>query len=85
MVLQYVVQKDSGFGDKYGGRTPLLKTVGTGKGWVLRDGRAYPVTWTRSSATSGTTFTGADGQVVAFKPGQEWVVLVNSKSKVAIA
>ena len=85
VVLQYVVQKDSGFGDKYGGRTPLLKTVGTGKGWVLRDGRAIPVTWTRPSATSGTTFTGADGQVVAFKPGQEWVVLVNSKSKVAIA
>ena len=74
VVLQYVVQKDSGFGDKYGGRTPLLKTVGSGKGWVLRDGRAYPVTWSRPSATGGTTFTGADGQIIPFKPGQQWVV-----------
>jgi hypothetical protein len=85
VVLQYVAQSDSGFGDKYGGTTPKLATVGTGKGWVLRDGRAYPVTWARPKATGGTTFSGADGQVVAFKPGQVWVVLVNRASKVAVA
>jgi hypothetical protein len=85
VVLQYVHQADSGFGDRYGGTTPKLDSVGTGKGWVLRDGRAYAVTWSRPEATGGTTFTGADGQVVAFAPGQVWVVLVNSTSKVALA
>jgi hypothetical protein len=85
VVVQYVRQHDSGFGDKFGGKTPMLETVGTGKGWVLRDGKAYAVTWTRSAATSGTTFTGADGQLVPFAAGQVWVVLVNSKTRAVIA
>lgn len=85
VVLQFVKQTDSGFGDKYGGTTPMLATVGTGKAWVLRDGRAYPVTWSRPAATGGTTFTGADGQPVAFKAGQVWVVLVNSAVKATVS
>ena len=85
VVLQYVRQTDSGFGDRYGGKTPKLDTVGTGKAWVLRDGRAYYVTWSRPVATGGTTFTGPDGQVVAFAPGQVWIALVNSRTKVSIA
>ncbi len=85
VVLQYVRQTDSGFGDRYGGKTPKLGTVGTGKAWVLRDGRAYYVTWSRPVATGGTTFTGPDGQVVAFAPGQVWIALVNSRAKVSIA
>jgi hypothetical protein len=52
---------------------------------VLRDGMAYAVTWTRSSLTSGTTFTGADGQPVPFAAGQVWVVLVNNKTKAVLA
>ena len=85
VVIQYVAQRDSGFGDKFGGKTPLLQTVGTGKAWVLRDGRAYSVTWTRSSATSGTTFTTADGNPLPFAAGQIWIALVNAKSKATIA
>jgi hypothetical protein len=85
VVLQYVRQHDSGYGDKFGGTTPMLETVGTGKAWVLRDGRAYPVTWTRTAARRGTTFTAADGTPVPFAAGQIWVVLVNSRSKAVIA
>jgi hypothetical protein len=85
VVVQYVRQHDSGYGDKFGGKTPMLETVGTGKGWVLRDGRAYAVTWARSAAASGTTFTGADGQLVPFAAGQVWVVLVNNKTKAVIS
>jgi len=85
VVIQYVRQHDSGYGDKFGGKTPKLETVGTGKAWVLRDGKAYAVTWTRTSLTSGTTFTGADGQLVPFAAGQIWVVLVNNKTKAVIA
>ena len=77
VVIQYVRQYDSGYHDKFTGRTPMLVTVGSGKGWVLRDGRAYPVTWKRPSPTSGTTFTDARGIRVAFAPGQVWVALVN--------
>jgi hypothetical protein len=77
VVVQYVKQYDSGFGDKFGGRTPKEETIGTGKGWVFRNGKAYKITWTRDDKKSPTVYVGADGQVVPFAPGQIWVVLVN--------
>jgi hypothetical protein len=85
VVIQYVKQYDSGFGDKFGGRTPREETIGTGRGVVLRDGQAWDVTWTRPTGTEGTSFVGADGQVVAFAPGQIWIALVNRKSPVKVA
>jgi hypothetical protein len=85
VVIEYVKQHDSGFGDKYGGRTPKEETIGTGTGWVLRDGRAWQVTWSRPTGDQGTTYTDASGTVVAFAPGQVWVVLVNRTKKVALA
>ncbi len=81
VVVQHVTQRDSGYGDKYGGRTPKEETIGAGTGWVLRDGRAYQVRWSRPTAKSGTTFTHG-ATVVPFAPGQVWVVLVNKATKV---
>ena len=63
----------------------MIETVGTGKGWVLRDGSAYAVTWSRASGDGGTTYTGADGQLVPFAPGQIWVALVNKGPRPVIA
>jgi hypothetical protein len=77
VVIQYVKQYDSGFGDKFGGRTPKEETIGTGTGWVLRGGRAWQVTWSRPAGKSGTTYKAADGSVLAFAPGQVWIALVN--------
>ena len=83
--VQYVKQDDSGFGQKFGGRTPKEETVGTGKGWVFRNGKAYKITWSRPDKKSPTTFAGADGQPVAFAPGQVWVVLVNRTKPISMA
>ncbi len=80
VVIQYVKQYDSGYGDKFGGRTPKEETIGTGKAIVLRDGKAWNVTWARPSATKGTAFTGPDGRTIAFAPGQVWVVLLSSRT-----
>jgi len=85
VVIQYVKQYDSGFGDKFGGRTPKEETIGAGQGWVLRDGQAWKVTWSRPDALAPTQFVGADGQVVAFAPGQVWVVLVNKRTPVKVS
>jgi len=85
VVVQYVKQYDSGFGDKFGGRTPKEETIGAGQGWVLRDGQAWKVTWSRPDALAPTQFVGADGQVVAFAPGQVWVVLVNKRTPVKVS
>jgi hypothetical protein len=85
VVIQYVKQYDSGFGDKFGGHTPKEETIGTGTGWVLRDGKAWKVTWSRPTGSGGTTYKTADGTVVAFAPGQVWVALVNRTKPATLA
>lgn len=81
IVVQYVKMKDSGFGDKFGGRTPLSITRGSGKGIVLRNGLSYPVTW-RQDAAGRTLFAGQNGKPLPFDPGQVWVLLVNRNAPV---
>jgi hypothetical protein len=80
VVVQYAETTRSRFHDFLGNYTPLIKTTGTGRAVVLRDGRAYDTTWSRPSEDKGTTFTTADGKPMTFAPGQVWVVLVNNGS-----
>lgn len=79
LVIQIVNVSPSEYGDKYGGVTPFSETIGSGRAFVLRDGRAFLTSWSRTSAESGTTFTYADGAVANFAPGQIWVALTDSE------
>ncbi len=81
VVIQSVEQSDSGYGDRYGGRTPLIETVGEGAAIVLRDGRMWSVTWERPSQGEGTRFLLPDGSPMPFAIGQEWVVLLDKAMK----
>jgi hypothetical protein len=84
VVIQYVKQTPSRYFDKGGGNTPHAQTIGSGRGWVLRDGLAWKVAWSRPSAKDGTTYTLEDGTQMPFKPGQTWVVLLDSKRRAKI-
>ena len=77
LVIQMVSIGPSEYGDKFGGITPLSETVGSGKAYVLRDGKAFLTTWSRLSAELGTEFTFADGERLNFAPGQVWVALTD--------
>ena len=77
VVFQSVEQTDSGYGDRYGGRTPFIQTVGEGAAIVLRDGRMWSVTWERPNREEGTRFTLPDGSPMPFAIGQEWIVLLD--------
>lgn len=76
VVVQYVDVFDSGFGDKFGGRTPMSRTVGRGKALVLRDGKAFRGRWEREKPSTGTTFS-AKGEPLTFAVGPVWVVLLS--------
>lgn len=78
VVIQTVKQTDSGYGDRYGGVTPFIETVGSGSAVVLRDGRMWSVTWERPSLSEGTRFLLPDGSPMPFAIGQEWIVLLDS-------
>jgi len=76
IVIQKVAETTSpnGFEDTPGVLSPYAPTVGSGADVVLRGGKAYAGTWSRSSATDGTTYS-FDGKTMNFAPGQIWVVL----------
>jgi hypothetical protein len=74
-VIQLVEIFPSEYGDKFGGVTPYSKTVGTGTGFVLRDGKYFPATWSRPDELSGTTWRALDGSELPFARGQVWIAL----------
>ena len=75
VVIQNVQIVASEYGDKFGGVTPYSKTVGSGTGFVLRDGRYFPATWSRPDELSGTTWLALDGSELPFARGQIWIAL----------
>jgi hypothetical protein len=70
------------FGDKFGGRTPFVATVGAGDAFIFRDGRVITGRWSRPDKSSGTTFSTAEGEEIAFKAGQIWFALVEQEPEI---
>lgn len=60
------------------------ETVGTGTGYVLRDGTSVAVTWHRPLPSDPTRYTDASGRTVALAPGRTWVEIVPVGTRVAI-
>jgi len=52
------------------------QTLGSGPGYVFRDGRVIKVTWSRQFVTEPWTFTGPNHKVVSLAPGRTWVELL---------
>ena len=80
VVLQYVERKETKYGDKFGGKTPLLKSVGAGRAIILRNGQSFDGTWSRPTSTSGTNFSFGGAQF-PFDVGQVMIVLVDGGAK----
>lgn len=78
LVIQQVQIHPSQFGDKRGNNTPKSETIGTGQGWILRDGNSYAATWSRSGMADGTHWKLTDGTEIRFAPGPIWVFLADS-------
>ena len=76
-VIQLVSITPSEYFDKVGGVTPFSATVGSGKGFILRDGLAIESLWNRPTAESGTSWTLPTGEEILFAPGQIWVALTD--------
>ena len=77
VVIQYTVVRTSRFLE-YGIPPPYAQSAGSGTAVVLRDGRAWPVRWSRPDPDRGTTYTLPSGARMTFAPGQEWVVLTTT-------
>ncbi len=74
-LIQIVEILPSEYGDKFGGVTPFSKTIGTGNGYVLRDGQYFPAIWSRVDELSGTQWRTATGEEIPMARGQVWIAL----------
>ncbi|HWD24066.1 MAG TPA: DUF3048 domain-containing protein [Acidimicrobiales bacterium] len=59
------------------------ETLGTGSGYILRDGTMEKVTWARRFVTEPWTFTGPDHKVVSLAPGKTFVEIVPNSTAAA--
>jgi len=78
LIIQKVSITPSIYHDKVGGITPFSQTVGSGTAYLLRDGRAIPIFWNRSTPETPTTWTLKDGKSANFATGQIWIALTDS-------
>lgn len=62
--------------DVMGNPSQYTHTIGKGKVVVFRNGHQVTGTWSRATATSGTTLRTPAGSPIDLAPGGEWVVLV---------
>jgi hypothetical protein len=53
-----------------------IQTTGHGNGWVIRDGDAIPITWSKDTAKARTKLTDAAGKEVPLNAGNTWYSIV---------
>jgi hypothetical protein len=76
VVIQVVDVTASGITDAAGNFSPRIELTGSGKAYVLRDGKVIAGRWERARLDDLTVFTARDGTEIALAPGRTWVELV---------
>jgi len=69
--------------DSLGNKSLHFKIWGEGRGIVVRDGRAYEVTWRREGENVLIRPIAPDGSIMPFKPGPLWVQIVPEEMAVS--
>lgn len=70
--------------DELGSHSIQIQLWGEGRGTVLRDGKAWDVTWRRPNRPDPLTLIGPDGQLFPLKPGNTWYNTVPLDMKVTM-
>jgi hypothetical protein len=84
-VIQLISITNSIYKDKNGGITPLSSTVGSGSGYILRNGKSIKATWSRATAEEGTRWMSMKGEEITFEKGQIWVALTDRQPVFTLA
>lgn len=58
-----------------------IKTVGSGEGYFVTNGKVVPITWKKDSEFKTTHYYMSDGSEIKLNRGKTWVLLVNEKNK----
>ena len=85
VVVQVVDVTQSGIVDAAGNHSPDVHLTGSGKAYVLRDGRVVVGRWHRRTLEDPTTFVAKDRTEIALAPGRTWIELVPSTVPISFA
>jgi len=83
VIIQYVSVIRSIYHDFRGNYTPLSRSVGSGSALFLRNGQYWRGTWSRPTASGGTTWS-VGGREFPLAAGQVWVLLIDRKTPATI-
>lgn len=59
-----------------------ISIVGSGTGYLYRDGNAYPLRWSKSAKEAHFQLTTPDGVAIALAPGQTWFEVLKARENV---
>ncbi|MBE5905356.1 MAG: DUF3048 domain-containing protein [Lachnospiraceae bacterium] len=76
IIIQYVSM--GLFDDK---KSLTMKTVGSGDGMFITNGKAVPITWSKKDTFAVTHYYGIGGKEVALNPGKTWVLIVDRSKR----
>ncbi|MEA2580625.1 MAG: hypothetical protein QOE83_1517 [Actinomycetota bacterium] len=76
VVVQEVVVTKSNLHDVLGNYSPEVALTGTGRAWIMRNGRMVTGTWTRGGQKSVTIFKTKKGVRIPLAPGTTFVELM---------
>lgn len=76
VVIQQVVVTQGTLVDVLGNHSPEVTLTGTGKVWILRNGKVIAGTWSRPVMGAITKFQTKSGKTISFAPGNTWVELL---------
>lgn len=76
VVIQLVRVSASTITDAAGNYSPDVDLTGSGKAFVLRDGRLIAGRWERATLDDLTVFRTKDGEIIPLAPGRTWLELV---------
>jgi hypothetical protein len=76
VVVMSVAVRPGANTDVLGHHTPDPVLTGTGRVWVLRDGKVVTGTWRRAAAGKPMQLLGADGKPLPVHPGRTWIELL---------
>lgn len=83
VVIAMAVPLSAGAKTAQGGAYSNYNPLGSGAAVIFQDGIKTDVTWHKADNTSQLTFTDAAGKPVALNPGQTWISVVDSITKVS--
>lgn len=76
VIVQEVVVTQSNLVDVLGNHSPEVALTGSGRAWILRNGRMVTGTWSRSGQKAPTVFKTKKGESIPLAPGSTFVELM---------